>query len=226
MQPKATGKTSLVQIVNERIKQYIVEHGLKSGDRLPYEREWVEQLQVSRTVVREALKSLQFVGIVRIKSGDGIYVDDPSMDVIAEQISFRWKMTGSQMKELLDTRIVLELGAIEMAVRHADIALLNEIESRNERLLETIDQVEYPKQEDMQFHLSLFQATGNALYCELSSVVHHFFRLSRLERLMDKLALKQSLTEHQQIIQAMKQKNADEAKAVMLCHLQRLYQYI
>lgn len=226
MQPRTIGKTSLVQIVNERIKQYIVDQGLKPGDRLPYEREWVEQLQVSRTVVREALKALQFVGIVRIKSGDGIYVDDPSMDIVTEQISFRWKMTGTQMKELLDTRIVLELGAIDMAVRHADMALLNEIESRNEQLLETIDKVEYPKQEDMQFHLALFQATGNTSYCELSSVVHKFFRFNRLERLIDKAALKQSLTEHQQIIRAMKQKNAVLAKDVMLCHLQRLYQYI
>ena len=64
-------KTSLVNIVIERIKNSILENKLKPNDKFLTEKELTEQLKVSRTVVREALISLQAVGISKIKPGGG-----------------------------------------------------------------------------------------------------------------------------------------------------------
>src|SRR3546814_9770823 len=62
------------------------------------EKELVELLAVSRAVVREALKTLQMMGYVEIRSGDGIYVGVPSVKPFFEQIAYQWKVAGQKMK--------------------------------------------------------------------------------------------------------------------------------
>ncbi|KRG14018.1 hypothetical protein ACA29_06520 [Lederbergia galactosidilytica] len=69
-------KPTLSEIVIERIKTHIAEHQYQSGDQLPSEKEMIQMLGVSRTAVREALKSLQSQGIIEIRPGVGLFVTE------------------------------------------------------------------------------------------------------------------------------------------------------
>ncbi|MFD0961327.1 FadR/GntR family transcriptional regulator [Paenibacillus chungangensis] len=219
-------KTSLVDIVYDRIKDYIVEHELQPGDRLPAEKEMIETLGVSRAVVREALKSLQMMGIIEIKSGQGIVVGELSVRSIFEQIAFHWKIGGNNFKELLDTRSILELGAIDLAIAHYDTNKLDAIDHWNQVLLGRIERNEKPQHEDLQFHHALFLATGNDTYCQLSQVVHHYFSLSQLDKINHLSDYEQAYEQHSLILHWIRKKDAPRAKQCMLAHLQPLYHYL
>ncbi|MBO9605587.1 MAG: FadR family transcriptional regulator [Paenibacillaceae bacterium] len=224
-------KPTLVEIVTERIKTYIVENGMNAGDKLPSEKDLVEMVGVSRTVVREALKSLQLVNIVRIKSGDGIYVEDPSLRSVVDHLSFRWKINPVRQNELLETRIVLELGAIDMAIRHYNPLYIDEMERWNDKIRIALTENRIPDDEDLGFHHTLFKATGNETYAQLSEVLQDFFPPAsdgQFGRTMEEI-LRDNLTipeEHADILHWLRQKNTAKAKKSMKAHLMGLYRFM
>lgn len=212
-------KNTLSDIVTERIKNYIVTNQLIAGDKLPTEKDLIEQLGVSRTVVREAIKILQLVGVIR-KSGDGIFVDDPTLKSVSNHVSFQWKNNTKKMTELLETRIVLELGAIEMAIKHYSPSHIEEMELWNERLRTKQESFDAA---DLGFHRSLFQATTNSVYLQFSEILTDFFNAIGInsEIYLENQAAK-SYEQHNEIITWIKRKNAKMAKQIMMLHLESL----
>jgi DNA-binding FadR family transcriptional regulator len=215
-------KVNLSQIVSDRVKGYIVDHELKEGDKLPSEKQLIELLGVSRTVVREALKSLETVGLIKIKTGDGIYVDAMSLKPVLDQVSFRWKRNTRRMKELWATRRILELGALEMAIERYDLQAIEQMERYNRDMSEAIARGVLPIEEDLQFHRALFQATGNETFFELSEVLTDFFTTIRETHFNKSGNLLMSYNEHVEIIRCIKEKDAAGAKQMMEQHLKPL----
>lgn len=219
-------RMNLSQIVSERIKGYILDNELKAGDKLPSEKQLIDSLGVSRTVVREALKSLETVGFIKIKTGDGIYVDGLSLKPVLDQVSFRWKQDDRRMRELLATRRILELGAVEMAIERYDLEAIELLESRNREMAAKIEKGELPMEEDLQFHRALFRATGNETFYELSEVLTDFFTNIRKLHLGKVEDSKKSLIEHSNLIRAIREKNTAGAKQEMERHLKPLLRYM
>lgn len=215
-------KMNLSQIVSERIKSYILDNELKAGDKLPSEKQLIDTLGVSRTVVREALKSLEMVGVIKIKTGDGIYVDALSLKPVLDQVSFRWKQDERRMKELWATRRILELGAVEMAVERYDLEAIGQMEFHNGKMAAKIAKGELPIEEDLQFHRALFRASGNETFFELSEVLTDFFTNVRKLHFGNVEDTKQSQLEHDNIIRLIKQKDTAGAKEEMERHLKPL----
>lgn len=215
-------KTTLSQLVCERLKQYITEHELKPGDRLPSAKQLTEMLKVSRTVVREALKSLESVGILRIRSGGGIYVEDASLKPLVDQVAFHWKSNKKKIRELLAVRKILELGAIELAIAHYDPALIKQMERAVDAMRERIAVGLVPIEEDLAFHRGLFKATGNQTFIELSAVLNDFFNEMNGIQTMEEEENVRSLEDHRQILDAICAKEVEKAKAIMTDHLQDL----
>ncbi|WJH36702.1 FadR family transcriptional regulator [Paenibacillus sp. CC-CFT747] len=219
-------KVNLSHIVSERIKAYILERELKEGDKLPSEKQLVESLGVSRTVVREALKSLELLGILRIKTGDGIYVDALSMKPVIDQMSFHWRQSETRMKELWETRRILELGAAEMAIERYDVERIEEMEQWNEAFARKIELRQMPYEEDLQFHRTLFKATGNNTYFEFSEILTDFFSSIRQRHFGNVEDTKLSLEEHRRIVHFIREKDPVNAKKEMERHLLPLRRYI
>ncbi|MCU6712624.1 FadR family transcriptional regulator [Paenibacillus sp. J5C_2022] len=219
-------KVNLSHIVSERIKAYITENGLSEGDRLPSEKQLIDGLGVSRTVVREALKSLEMLGIVKIRTGDGIYVSSLSLKPVLDQVSFRWHQSERKMHELLSTRRVLELGAVEMAIDRYDISLINEMDACNRAMMEKVDRGLSPLEEDLAFHEALFRATGNETYGELSALISDFFLEIRLHHFANVDVSRQSILEHGRIVDAIKARDVARAKQEMELHLEPLKKHM
>lgn len=216
---EVTERVTLPQIVAERIKQYIVENQLEAGARLPTEKQLIETLQVSRTVVREALKNLEVLGILRIKVGGGVFVETPSLKPVMDQVSFLWKHNQEKMEELLETRRILELGAVELAIKHRDLALIDQMEIWNGRMEQAIHAGKLPIEEDLEFHRALFKAIGNQTYFVLSDVLSKFFHNTREMFFGDVKKTLVSFQQHKQLIELLREGNLEAAKHVMLEHL-------
>ena len=109
---------ALYQAVCDYIKEYILGNNLKPGDPLPPEGQLVADLGVGRSSVREAVKSLQTLGIIEVRRGNGLFVREQNFDHILETCLFGMQFNPSTMAELLQVRIWLEVAVIGDAVVH------------------------------------------------------------------------------------------------------------
>lgn len=219
-------KQTLAEIVSERIKTFISENNCEPGERLPSEKEIIDMLGVSRTIVREALKTLQSQGIIEIKQGVGIFVKEIMLQGLFKDISPFIKFDKLKFKEFIDTRIILELGAIELAIEHYHLDKIEQMTYWNETILEKTRIGENAKNEDLYFHSSLFKATGNETFIQLSSIITEYFNMNQLEEIVDLNSLLISYEEHKSIINSIINKDVDKAKQMMKMHLSRLYDFI
>jgi DNA-binding FadR family transcriptional regulator len=161
---------ALYTTIRDYIKQYILEHDLKPGDSLPPEGQLVEDLGVGRSSVREAVKSLQSVGIVDVRQGNGLYVRELNFDPMLETFLFGMQFDPDTLAELLQIRVWLEVAVIGDAVEHIGPDEIAKLES----LLVTWDQRILAGEEyadlDESFHEIIYGVLDNESLMKLFSV--------------------------------------------------------
>lgn len=219
-------KTSLVDIVMDRIKAYISENKLQPGDRFLTEKELTEKLKVSRTVVREAIISLQSVGILTIKPGGGVHIADSQMEGIRSILTHHFETYGMKVKELLEIRKILELGALRLIIENnidVDADQLNEL---NQRYKAGIYADADMKTLDADFHRQMMKEAGNEAFFNLSTIIHQYFTLTNIDLTTDEQGLLASANEHQNIIKALQDKDLTTAQAIMTKHFQPIFKWI
>lgn len=158
----------------EAIEQYILREQLKSGDPLPSEASLCEVLGVSRSSVREALRQLQALEIVRVHQGRGAFVGDMSLRPFVRTLMLRSSLRRDQvasLREVVATRKILDLGLARDVVivfpgkRHPE---LHEIV---DRMLEKAGRGEVFFEEDIAFHKGMLRELNNTLVEELTNAM-------------------------------------------------------
>ena len=128
MTPTSARKTglrasgSLASEAAREIKSFILAKGLRPGDPLPSEADLCEQLGVSRSSVREAMRTLQTLDIVEVKHGRGTFVGEMSLQPLVETLAFRSVISPGDnfraLREVVDVRMSFDLHYAERIVRH------------------------------------------------------------------------------------------------------------
>src|SRR5699024_5911226 len=144
-------RKSLVDIAINRIKEHIINNDFAPEDKYLSEKELTDRLQVSRTVIREALITLQSIGLINIVAGDGVYIANPHADPI-KAILKHHEINDKKLKELADIRKVIELGAIRLIVENNLTFDANKASTLNEQYLQAIQANEDTRALDQQFH--------------------------------------------------------------------------
>jgi len=114
------------------IKKYIEDHQLRFGDALPPEGVLAQDLGISRPSLREAMKSLESLGIVEARHGEGIYVKAFSFDSIIENLPYAFVADGRSIQDLLQVRAAIELGSVPAVLERItaeDVQTLRELAS-------------------------------------------------------------------------------------------------
>lgn len=151
------------------IRDLIVKTPYRPGDRLPPEREIAEMLDVTRTVVREALIMLEIKGLVEVRRGTGIYVLDNAAGEGAAESADMNHCNDAGPFELLQARQLLESNIAEFAALQAtreDIIKMRQALQLEERELASSAPGGF-ESGDMQFHLAIAEATHNSMLVEL-----------------------------------------------------------
>lgn len=157
------------EAVLDALTAFISDAQIKPGSKLPTERELTERLQVGRSTVREALKRWEALGIVETRKGSGTF-----LRVAVAPGDIHVPLTiQRQQKSLLQTleiRRALETEASVIAARRATKEDLVQMEARLDRMEEVHLAEGSAGPEDWQFHLSIYNATGNPMFAQ---IVHH-----------------------------------------------------
>jgi GntR family transcriptional repressor for pyruvate dehydrogenase complex len=162
------------QVVNQ-LQTAVIRGELSPGDRLPPERELAESLGVSRTVIREAVKTLENRGLVRVLVGSGTFVARVSPKVVSTSVSLFLQQGPSTFENLYEVRAALEVEIAGFAAQRATAADLEAIEAvigRFEAIVRDMTAGGQPVDErraelaeaDMAFHIALGKAAGNPLF--------------------------------------------------------------
>lgn len=221
--------TKVYEQVIEQIKYMITSGELKKGEKLPPERELVEKFQVSRTSVREALRALQIIGLIESRQGGGNYIRDSFEDNLIEPLSMMFVLQNSRNSEILELRSVLE-------VETARLAANNVTEEELSRLKEIVDRMKALPDEkeniilDKELHYIIARASGNNLIMSIltavSSLMDSFIKEAR-EAIINKDENKSVLLEHHEnMYQALKSHDAEEASRVMKEHMNLIIRHM
>ncbi|WP_309104432.1 GntR family transcriptional regulator [Microbacterium sp.] len=155
----------------DQIKQLILARGLTPGDPLPTEAELCEELDVSRSSVREAIRTLSTLDIVDVRHGHGTYVGAMSLDPMVEALVFRGVLSpeGSlqALREVVDVRLALDLSMAEQVVYAAREKVDAELDDLVAEMVDKATRGEYFLEEDRAFHTRLFGALDNRLVGQL-----------------------------------------------------------
>jgi GntR family transcriptional repressor for pyruvate dehydrogenase complex len=221
MQLEAIDRHTTADLVVERIAGVIKDRKLAAGARLPGEHELVEQLKVSRPVLREALARLQSMGLVDIRRGRGTFVGNANS--LANCVRLLQSAVTISPPELLtyaELRSAIEVQCARQAAERAtdkDIAELT-------GLLKQLDDDELPYPEmleiDFRFHRKLIAVAGNPLMMNLMEVIYEFVltQMARTTPSQRDNALGRKL--HKAILRAVRDRDPDAAAEAMQQHMQ------
>ncbi len=149
----------------EFIKNYVEENNLKSGDRLPSQNELIEMLGVSRTSLREAVKTLEAKNFLEVLNGKGIFLKNASSDILYTQIEF--KKEKESILELLEVRRIIEKEIMSLIVKNATEEELDEIEKILNVVMDKYNKGEKQNKEDKEFHLAIYKFCHNKIMYQL-----------------------------------------------------------
>ncbi len=219
---------ALYKSVIDYIKQYILDHDLKPGDPLPPEGQLVEDLGVGRSSVREAVKSLQSLGLIDVRTGDGLYVRELNFDPMIETFQFGMLFDTRTVAELLQIRIWLEAAVIGDAVHRIDQQDLAQLQAVLDRWEACNQQGEEFLDLDEEFHRILYAALNNDTLMRLFNAFWVAFCGLEVDAIRDSDPVIELLA-HRRLLEAIRTGDAELSRAELLRHFEyvkvRIEQY-
>ena len=192
---------------------------LKHGDRLPAERNLAEQFKVSRSSVREAIRSLELQGLVISKRGSGTFINTDNLDSVLALIAANLNANSDNLPDVFEMRHLLEPPIAALAAERAtteDVQQLREILEQQRRQIEA---GETGVESDTAFHFALASATHNSALIKVVSAVEDILQLSRGRSLQEPGRPQRSLASHWEILETIESRDSQNAQRAMEHHL-------
>ena len=216
---KRVTKLSISEEIARQIMDLIADGTLKPGQRLLSERELCGLFGASRSSLREALRCLSIVGVLNARVGEGTSVAEDGGKFLRKIMEWRLISENHDIENLLEVRIALEGVSAANSALHASP---EDIEKARKLLAQMKSALKDKKQFavlDLEFHITLANAAGNAVLSDLISVIR-----SQLARTLNRVlklpnALPLSLKEHTAIFEAIERRDPEGARQAMHAHL-------
>ncbi len=214
------------QEIAEHFELLILSGRLKPGDRLPAERQIMEDFDAGRSSVREALFSLQRQGLLTSRPGAVPRVSTPTVGGIFTELSgsMRHYMNRPEgLREMQDARALLEIGLARRAAKLAtpeDIRMLGKALDAN-RAAKDLDEF---VQTDVAFHLEIAKVSRNPVFEALNTALSDWLKDQRVKSSQVTPDFSQVVAQHQEILDAIVERNVEKAADAMDRHLSEVAQ--
>ena len=204
----------IVQEFSSLIRQGV----LKPGERLPSERVLADQLQVSRSSVREALRSLELQGLVISKRGSGTFINTDNLESMVALLASTLTSGADTLKHIFEMRHMLEPQIAALAAQRANKQEVAELESILEEQVKEIADGGTGVDSDTAFHFAMASATHNSALVKVISAVEDILRRSRNQSLQEPGRPQRSLASHREILGMIHSGDAAGARRAMEYH--------
>jgi GntR family transcriptional repressor for pyruvate dehydrogenase complex len=211
--------TRIYAEIVRQIRGLVSDGRLKSGDRLPPERDLAERFRVSRTSVREALRALESTGLVEIRAGEGAFVREISVESLVEPLALVILNQREAIAELYEARRLLEPPIAGLAARRASADELAEMSRIFDEQAREVAAGRTGLQQDAAFHAAIGQAAHNRAITRIVSALMDLLTQTREESLQTPGRPERSHQDHRRVLAAIQARDEDGARQAMLDHL-------
>jgi GntR family transcriptional repressor for pyruvate dehydrogenase complex len=220
---KPVEKKKAYEDIVQQIRTLIEEGNLKRNDQLPSERDLSETFRVSRTTVREAIRTLESMKLLQSRQGDGTYVLVSSAEALIQPLATALFKEKDDIRDIFTMRKIIEPHVAELAAENATPQEMEELERILRKQEECIGQGENIIETDSAFHNLMAKATKSRVIERLIIALIDLLKQTREQYLSDDEndeRARISLKGHQRILAAIKQGNREAARTSMTDHLE------
>lgn len=207
-------KGRLSDVTAKRIRNMIEESRFKVGDKLPNENDFANELGISRSTLREAIKALTSLGILEIRRGKGTFVTDFTVIESGDLGEI-----NSGLGDLFEMRLMFEPECAYYAAQRAtdeEIAIICKYGEAVEKKIKSGEDRTY---EEQKFHESIANATHNAFVQQFMPIIFNAIKKGVIVMQKDKIVSDDNLNDDRLIMDFLKARNADGARTAMRLHI-------
>ncbi len=203
----------------ERFEQYLADQQFRVGDKLPGELELAEIFGVSRGTIREIIVHFSLLGILERKPNRGTVIAEPDIAAIGRNLAFQIRWLGCGREELKATRKMLETAMVPDLLRCITPAQFDRLTAIIDAMEKAADRVDEADALDLQFHLVLMEISGSKLMLIFSQVLTLLFNREHRRKFLNTAAVHKSISSHRQMLQAIREQDADKFKKLIEAHI-------
>ncbi|NLK40022.1 MAG: FadR family transcriptional regulator [Clostridiales bacterium] len=217
-------RVSLTDNAINEIKKYLLSGKIKPGDKIMTEKELSEHLNVGRSTVREALRTLKAIGYIDIIPGRGAFavITSEEENVLLRSKAITWiKGNEIELKEYQELRMCIEPFAAKLATKNItdnDIGELKKILDRFEKAFDSENYTDLALYDEL-FHSTIIKASKNRLLHNIFKQTVTVFKQYSAKSFLVIESVKHTHGEHKAIYEALKSRDSDGAEQTMIAHL-------
>jgi GntR family transcriptional repressor for pyruvate dehydrogenase complex len=216
-------RNSLADQVAKKILDLVRTGNLKPGDQLPPERDLAQMLQVSRPSLREAMRGLQILGVVKTRQGGGAYISSLDAADLLGPLQFLITLNALNVDSLYESRVLIDGGIAQMAAERLSDAEIDRLRAMVDVQAGLVGDPIGFRVSDLEFHRTIMEATGNPFLVRVS---HSLYVLGmEYRRIASETpgVLKQSLADHEAIVAAFAARDRARARHAMEIHMENVH---
>jgi GntR family transcriptional repressor for pyruvate dehydrogenase complex len=219
-----TVRTSrLFEQIVQQVEDSILKGQLKPGDQLPAERDLAQSFGVSRTAVREAVKTLREKGLVEAYSGRGTFVTNGTSQAMRQSLDLMIRINPQEgSANLAELRQVLEPEIAGLAAERVEEQLMTTMREAVAVMDRNLHDPGAYVEADLDFHLALAEAAGNPLILSLLDSIVGLLREQRSRIFRVDGGPERGQFHHKQILAAIERRNPEAAREAMRAHLRQV----
>ena len=218
---KPINTLSLVDRVEENLKEYFETNNLKPGDSIPKEIEIAESLGVSRTVVREAVLRLRTLGLIESKKHSGMILTEPDILNGFGKV-LNPKMLGNNiLKDIFELRLILEVGMADLLFKRKNdqiMAELDQIVKRGEDA--KLEKLNFSLKHEIEFHGKLYEISENNTLLRFQSMLLPVFKWVHENHYFGAYEYKEGFVTHRDLYNILHSGTPNEFRIGMRRHLE------
>ncbi len=217
-------RESVAELVAHRILEMVTAGALRPGDQLPPERELAESLGVSRPSVREAIRGLAILGVIKSRQGGGAFITSLDGDALLGPIRFFLSLEDVNIRELYDARSLIESDVARRAAENMDQTALDQLEKILAEQKETLTDATAFRLSDFAFHEAIWIGSGNAFLKRIGESLNALGLEFRERASENPGVLEQSFRDHRVLLDALQAHDTEAAAKAAEQHMQNVYQ--
>jgi GntR family transcriptional repressor for pyruvate dehydrogenase complex len=207
--------------VTRHLVDYLLSGALTAGQRIPSERELAKALDVGRSGVREAIKSLSLLGLLDVRQGAGTFLSSSPADLLPRVIEWGLLLGEPRVYDLMEARTHLEVDVAGLAAERRDDEAVARLRELLERMRAADGDIDRYVEADIEFHLTIAGASGNEVMANLVRSIQSLLQVWAARVLQAAGETATSLEMHAPILDAIERKDVDAARQAMAAHMER-----